>query len=237
MLMALLFCILVLLINWQLRIMVQTDPPPTEEAVAAMERAEWQRALLEKSAQDSDVVLIIISKETLRLHAISYNGRLINSYPVAVGRGYGKKRRIGDLTTPQGYFHIASITNARGAGHDFHDGRGVVRGAYGPWFMRIDVPGYPHIGIHGNCNRRSIGTRASLGCVRMHNDQISDLRSRVRVGVPVFIMGGRADYERDKDREPVPVITSEMAAKAEKEKREAEEKIRKAAGDSLPVNH
>ena len=36
-------------------------------------------------------------------------------------------------------------------------------------------------------NPRSIGTYASYGCIRMHNEDVVDLYARVRVGTPVVV--------------------------------------------------
>lgn len=43
------------------------------------------------------------------------------------------------------------------------------------------------IGIHGTSQPSSIGKAASLGCVRLHNDEITRLHSLVPVGTPVEI--------------------------------------------------
>lgn len=44
------------------------------------------------------------------------------------------------------------------------------------------------LAIHGTAAhmRKSIGTRASFGCIRMYNEDIEDLFSRVSVGTPVY---------------------------------------------------
>lgn len=205
-------------------------PPEYVPEPISLARAERNKALLAHAEADTSLVMLIISKETLRLHAICYNGLIHKSYPVAVGRGYGAKRYLGDLTTPQGIFTLASIINATGASHNFHDGRGAVRGAYGHWFMRIDVPGYPHIGLHGNCNKRSIGKRASLGCVRMYNDQLDELRQRVYPGIRVIITPGSRDKKADMGRPPAPVWTHEIA-----EQEQAKEKEAQLAKEALKI--
>ena len=48
--------------------------------------------------------------------------------------------------------------------------------------------GNGQIGIHGTNRPELLGTRASLGCVRTHNDLISDLAGRVPLGTPVTIL-------------------------------------------------
>jgi len=42
--------------------------------------------------------------------------------------------------------------------------------------------------IHGTNVPRSIGGNVSYGCIRMYNEDITDLYARVRVGTPVMVM-------------------------------------------------
>ena len=63
-----------------------------------------------------------------------------------------------------------------------------MRNAYGPWFLRLDVPGFNDIGIHGTHLPESIGSRATEGCIRLTNDDITDLKGRVKVGTVVTIL-------------------------------------------------
>jgi lipoprotein-anchoring transpeptidase ErfK/SrfK len=46
------------------------------------------------------------------------------------------------------------------------------------------------VAIHGTTHkmRASIGTAASYGCIRMYNEDVSDLYDRVSVGAPVMMM-------------------------------------------------
>ena len=48
--------------------------------------------------------------------------------------------------------------------------------------------GNGQIAIHGTNRPELLGTRASLGCVRTHNDLISELAGRVPLGTPVTIL-------------------------------------------------
>ena len=98
-----------------------------------------------------------------------------------------------DKQSPEGTFKINQLLNAKGLSHDFKDGKGPVKDAYGPWFLRLDVPGFWDIGIHGTPFPESIGTRATEGCVRMRNEDILDLKSRVKVGTVVIILPDAAE--------------------------------------------
>ncbi|MBQ3402130.1 MAG: L,D-transpeptidase family protein [Synergistaceae bacterium] len=111
----------------------------------------------------------------------------VKEYPIAVGRNPGDKKRVGDNRTPVGNFRIVSIENASSWSHDFRDGKGKIKGAYGPWFFRLDAKGWKGIGIHGTHDPDSRGTMATEGCIRLSNEDISELRQFARVNMPVTI--------------------------------------------------
>jgi hypothetical protein len=54
--------------------------------------------------------------------------------------------------------------------------------------MGLNVP-WGTYGIHGTNAPGSIGTRASQGCIRMHNRHVEELFPWVPVGTPVVIIG------------------------------------------------
>jgi lipoprotein-anchoring transpeptidase ErfK/SrfK len=91
------------------------------------------------------------------------------------------------MRTPEGVFPIVQIQNASGWTHDFHDGRGQTKGAYGPYFIRLGTPGWSGIGIHGTHAPGSIGTDVTEGCIRLNNNDIAELRAMVKVGDKVVI--------------------------------------------------
>ena len=102
----------------------------------------------------------------------------MKKYPVAVGKNTGDKERVGDHRTPVGKFKIVSIENASSWSHDFKDGKGKIAGAYGPWFLRLDAKGWRGIGIHGTHDPDSRGTNATEGCIRLSNEDISELKEK-----------------------------------------------------------
>ena len=131
---------------------------------------------------------ILVDKQKLTLSLIGPQGQIEHSWRVACGVNYGNKTKKGDYRTPEGRFPINQLLNAAGLTHDFGDGKGPVANAYGPWFLRLDVPGFITIGIHGTHLPESIGTRATEGCIRMRNEDILELKERVAVGMPVVIL-------------------------------------------------
>ena len=121
--------------------------------------------------------LVVVDKANLRLVVVDRAcGDTLLSCPVAVGANFGQKRAEGDRRTPEGIFPIVSVENASRWKHDFGDGHGPRDGAYGEWFIRLDVEGFTGIGLHGTCFPESVGTYSSEGCVRMLD---ADLRALV----------------------------------------------------------
>ena len=97
-----------------------------------------------------------------------YDGnRLIKEYPVAVGKP--------STPTPNGSYKIKNKVVDPG-------------GVLGTRWMGMDIPG-GNYGIHGTNNPASIGTAASLGCVRMYNHDVEELFPNISIGTPVHISG------------------------------------------------
>ena len=136
---------------------------------------------------------LLIDKEQMCLSIIDYNGVVKHQYEIACGKATGNKKQVGDMKTPEGIFHIEDIQDASSWKHDFKDGKGEIEGAYGPCFIRLNVPGHRGIGIHGTHKPESIGTRDTEGCIRLSNEDILDLRSKVNVGMCVIITPSAED--------------------------------------------
>lgn len=136
---------------------------------------------------------IHIDKQTMTLTLYDADGAVRARFGVATGQAPGNKRRRGDMRTPEGSFSISQIQDASSWTHDFGDGNGVIQGAYGPRFLRLETPGFRGIGIHGTHDPASIGTRASEGCIRLRNENVDSLARMVTVGTPVIITPGDAD--------------------------------------------
>ena len=150
----------------------------------------WYNHKIDKIA---NARFIVVDKEALSLKLFDYSGSEINTYGISCGKNPGNKSRIGDLKTPEGIFHITEIEDASTWGHDFKDGKGKIEGAYGPWFLRLEVPGHKGIGIHGTHKPESIGTRDTEGCIRLKNDDIADLKTKVNIGMVVIVLPSMDD--------------------------------------------
>lgn len=151
--------------------------------------------LEETSVKSPPSGISIVIKKSLFELLVFDNGTLVGSYPIAIGENPGDKQRVGDHRTPEGSFTITSIENSSAWEHDFGDGKGSIAGAYGPWFFRLSTLAsetksgkkWVGIAIHGTHDDASIGTRASEGCVRMHNEDVDSLKRMVGVGTMVRI--------------------------------------------------
>lgn len=137
---------------------------------------------------------IVIDKSDFTLTL--YDGKeVVKVYPVAVGKNAGDKEEVGDMRTPVGKFRIVNIHNSSAWTHDFKDGKGEIKGAYGPWFLRLYTgkdatlsgKAWKGTGIHGTHAPESIGTCATEGCIRLKNEDIADLKARIKIGTPVEI--------------------------------------------------
>jgi lipoprotein-anchoring transpeptidase ErfK/SrfK len=142
--------------------------------------------LIPPKTQDESDIRIVIRKSDYALTVLKRDS-VLRVYRVAVGKNPGDKRQRGDLRTPEGEFKISQIQNSKHWVHDFGDGKGEIRGAYGPWFLRLHAGKWTGIGIHGTHDPASIGTMVTEGCVRLVNEELEELRSMVAVGTRVTI--------------------------------------------------
>lgn len=109
--------------------------------------------------------------------ALVEDGRVVKIYPIAVGKA--------STPSPSGTFHIASRVVKPTW---YQPGKVVPAGPANPLGTRWMGLGYKGYGIHGTNRPRSIGKAASHGCIRMRNQDVEDLFSRVEVGDPVELV-------------------------------------------------
>lgn len=139
-----------------------------------------------KTVSNDKQYRIVVTKSDFTLSLFKGN-ELVKEYPIAVGKNPGDKQYRGDHRTPVGNFKVVSIENASSWSHDFRDGKGKIKGAYGPWFLRLDAKGWKGIGIHGTHDPDSRGSMATEGCVRLSNEDIQELRQYAYLNMPVVI--------------------------------------------------
>ena len=146
--------------------------------------------------------LIKVHKQSYTLELFEEGNAVpLKVYGVAVAKNPGDKQKTGDNRTPTSWgsavaiparyagaavgvpsaqvpFVVEEICDASYWTHDFGDGKGVIEGAYGPWFISLDT-GWIGIGIHGTHAPASIGTMASEGCIRLRNEDVAELKQLI----------------------------------------------------------
>jgi len=92
--------------------------------------------------------------------------------------------------TPEGKFSIVtkSVNPAWGGGGYASPVRGgSPSNPLGYRWMGLSIGGGGTYGIHGNANAASIGTYASMGCIRMINSDVESAFEYIPTGTPVWI--------------------------------------------------
>ncbi|WP_242168954.1 L,D-transpeptidase family protein [Priestia koreensis] len=123
--------------------------------------------------------LIIINKAKNQL-AFYENNKLVKMFSVATGRKASY--------TPEGRFKVVNkIVN-----RPYYKGNirgGDSRNPLGNRWLGINARGTwgTTYAIHGNNNTSSIGKYVSSGCIRMYNQEVQWLYSKVKVNTPVII--------------------------------------------------
>jgi hypothetical protein len=132
---------------------------------------------------------LLVTRSAFVLSVCDSAGGVLREFRVALGRNVRGNR------TPLGRLFISGIEPCADWSHDFRDGKGPVKGAYGPWMLWLRSvhdtagPDAPRrkLAIHGTHDPGSIGTNASEGCIRLANDDLLELRRLVRTGTIVVV--------------------------------------------------
>ena len=130
--------------------------------------------------------VIVISQRQRKLYLTEGNGRAIR-YPVAVGKP--GKAWLGETSVAGKYLHPDWSPPAV-VHRDHPELPPLIKGGnpHNPMGVAAIVLERYEVAIHGtNAHmRKSIGTAASYGCIRMLNEDVLDLYQRVSVGTPVY---------------------------------------------------
>jgi len=148
-------------------------------AVAESLAQEQPSAVKTEGRLGQPIRRIVISIPDRKL-ALIENGEVLKVYPIAVGASQSP--------SPRGEFRVANRIERPTY---YAPGKAVGPGAGNPLGTRwlgLSLKGY---GIHGTNEPRSIGKRASHGCIRMRNADVEELFEIVRVGDAVELHGTR----------------------------------------------
>jgi lipoprotein-anchoring transpeptidase ErfK/SrfK len=130
--------------------------------------------------------VIVISQRQRKLYLTEGDGRAIR-YPVAIGMP--GKAWLGE-THVEGKFIHPDWSPPAIVHRDHPELPELIPGGspHNPMGAAAITLERSEVAIHGtNAHmRRSIGSAASYGCIRMYNEDVLDLYQRVSVGTPVF---------------------------------------------------
>ena len=139
---------------------------------------------------------LLVEKSTHQMRHYR-DGKLIATYAVGLGKNPEDKLKEGDMATPEGHYEVNFIKDSSTWAHDFKDGKGEIKGAYGPYFIALYTGAkgsfsgklWRGIGIHGTHDPSSIGKNASEGCIRLINDDVrklkADIEGKTRVQIDI----------------------------------------------------
>ncbi|MDM5199430.1 L,D-transpeptidase family protein [Fictibacillus enclensis] len=138
-----------------------------------------------KAAAASQFIIINKSKNELAYYE---NTRLKSVFKVATGRQKSY--------TPEGKFKVVNKIVNRPY-YSGHIPGGDPRNPLGNRWLGLNARGTwgTTYAIHGNNNAKSIGTYASAGCIRMYNNEVQWLFTRVKVNTPVVIVSSSKSYD------------------------------------------
>lgn len=129
--------------------------------------------------------MIIIKQSERKLYLTNGDGTAIR-YPVAIGKT-GKAWR--GQTFIEGKYIAPAWSPPESVSRDHPELPPMIPGgaSNNPMGAAALTLKLSEIAIHGTSNkmRASVGTSASYGCIRMLNEDVVDLYSRVKVGTPV----------------------------------------------------
>lgn len=133
---------------------------------------------------------ILVVKSAFRVY-LMYEGAAVRDYPCAVGRS-------GENETPSTVFTVHSKTEhpvwnppeqlMREKGLPSVVPPGDPQNPLGTHWIALKHAVHKGFGIHGTNDPKVIGTEATLGCVRLHNEDAAELFSIVATGMSVTVV-------------------------------------------------
>lgn len=137
--------------------------------------------------QDGDIVINTSEHELLFVTSCGHG----EIYPVAVGRDGKKWSGVTTVERKSEWpaWYPPEEMRAREAANGHFLPTMMPGGKDNPLGARAIYLAGTEYRIHGTNKPESIGTDASSGCIRMHNEDVVDLYDKVKVGAHVYVIG------------------------------------------------
>lgn len=126
---------------------------------------------------------IVVDKPHTTLYVITAFGDTLFDGRVCASLKRGQKKKRDDWRTPEGDFRIMGIYNSTDWTYQDTGDK-----CYGPYFISLITPGFTDIGIHGTNAPYSVPGRRSHGCMRMHNDKVTALRTLIHKDSHIIVL-------------------------------------------------
>lgn len=156
-------------------------PAANPPATSNLDRPDSAIGSANTEILDAEEVHLEISLS--RREVILYQGTTaVKSYPIGIGRA--------GWETPLGMFEVQQMRKDPVWIHPFTDERipsGDAQNPLGTRWIGFWTDGHVWVGFHGTSDPSSVGTAASHGCIRMHNEDVEELFAQVELGTPVTV--------------------------------------------------
>lgn len=131
---------------------------------------------------------IAVNKEACRLYLNNAFGDTLLCFPVCSSRNRGQKSEADDCKTPEGTFPLYGVYNSTDWTYKDTDSK-----CYGPIFLSLRTPRYWGVGIHGTNAPGSVPGRSSHGCMRLHNENVLQLKPMVHKDLLVTVLPDKVE--------------------------------------------
>jgi lipoprotein-anchoring transpeptidase ErfK/SrfK len=175
-------------------------------AISAFAEEKLRRdATPDKNEDPADTRRIVVSLQDCKL-ALIEKDKVVRIWDTAVGAK--------SSPSPSGNFAIA---NRLSQPTYYHPGKIIPSGPSNPLGTRWLGLTLKSFGIHGTNAPRSIGKKASHGCIRMRNRDIEELFDRVKAGDTVEIYAERTPalaqiFKIEEPSAPAPVLSASVVS-------------------------
>jgi lipoprotein-anchoring transpeptidase ErfK/SrfK len=168
---------------------VATLPPDYEPEIEKKELPPHLRRQLVDYVTKEPAGTIVIDTSNTYLYLVLGNGKAMR-YGIGVGREgftWSGAERISRMAEWPDWYPPSEMIDRQP-----YLPRFMAGGETNPLGARALYLGKTLYRIHGTNQPSTIGTNVSSGCIRLVNDDIADLYSRIKVGTRVVVLPGRA---------------------------------------------